>query len=68
MTDRKKRFRIEVIPPVFLNKELQESIKAGNPLILIKKPNPKTGRMEGKDGKIIWNGKNFLFFPENEIF
>jgi len=66
MTTHKKPIKIEFINPSTLSKELQESVKAGNPLIVIKTRDPKTGRMEGKDGRIIWDGQNFIFFPEKE--
>jgi len=47
-----------------LSIELQQYVKDGNPLIVTKYEDKKTGRMKGKDGRVIWDGKNFIFVPE----
>jgi len=66
MTAHKKPIKTELINPSNLSKELQEYVKDGNPLVVVKTRDPKTSRMEGKDGRIIWDGENFVFFPEKE--
>jgi len=64
----KKPIATELVNPSTLSRELQEYVKAGNPLIVVRTKDPKTGRMKGKDGRIIWDGKDFIFFPEKEKF
>lgn len=53
-----------IIDPENLSAEDQRSVKAGNPLLVIKTRNKKTGKLEGKDGRVIWDGECFLFVPE----
>jgi hypothetical protein len=55
---------VKIIDPKNLSSKVQDHIKAGNPLIVTKYEDKKTGRMRGKEGRIIWDGKNFIFVPE----
>lgn len=48
------------------NKEIQDSVKNGSPLIVTKYQDAKTGKLLGKDGRIIWDGKDFVFISEKE--
>ena len=56
--------KLKIINSKNLSIELQQHVKAGNPLVVTKYKDEKTGQMKGKDGRIIWDGKNFIFFPE----
>jgi len=55
---------VKIIDPKNLSIKLQQHVKDGNPVIVTKYEDKKTGRMRGKDGRIIWDGKNFIFVPE----
>ena len=55
---------VKIIDPKNLSIKLQRDVKDGNPLIVTKYEDKETGRMRGKDGRIIWDGKNFIFVPE----
>ena len=55
---------VKIIDPKNLSIKLQQYVKDGNPVIVTKYEDKKTGRMRGKDGRIIWDGKNFIFVPE----
>ena len=55
-----------IIDPKNLSLELQQDVKDGEPLIVTKYRDKKTGRLKGKDGRIIWDGKDFIFFPEKK--
>ena len=56
--------KMKIIDRKNLSDELQDHVKDGNPLIVTKYLDEKTGRMKGKDGRVIWDGKNFIFIPE----
>lgn len=56
--------KTKIIDPENLSAEDQRLVKAGHPLIVIKSENEKTGKLEGKDGRIIWDGECFIFVPE----
>jgi len=47
-----------------MRRKIRLYVKDGNPLIVTKYEDKKTGRMRGKAGRIIWDGKNFIFVPE----
>ena len=55
---------VKIIDPKNLSIKLQRDVKDGNPLIVTKYEDKKTGRMKGKDGRVIWDGKDFIFVPE----
>ncbi len=55
---------MKIIDSKNLSSKLQDYIKAGNPLIVTKYEDKKTGRTCGKVGRVIWDGKNFIFVPE----
>lgn len=55
---------VKIIDPKNLSIELQQYVKDGNPLIVTKYEDKKTGRMKGKDGRVIWDGKDFIFVAE----
>jgi len=46
----------------------QQDAKAGRFVVVTKYEDPKTGRLKGKEGRIIWDGKDFVFFPEKEKY
>jgi len=56
--------KMKFIDPKNLSSKLQDHIKDSNPLIVTKYEDKKTGRMRGRDGRLIWDGKNFIFVPE----
>jgi hypothetical protein len=41
---------VKIIEPKNLSSKVRDHIKAGNPLIVTKYEDKKTGRMRGKDG------------------
>ncbi len=55
---------MRIIDSKNLSIKLQKYVKDGKPLIVTKYEDKKTGRMRGKDGRIIWDGKNFIFVAE----
>ncbi len=55
---------VKIIDTKNLSSKLQDYIKDGNPLIVTKYEDKKTGRIKGKDGRLIWDGKDFIFVPE----
>ena len=55
---------MKIIDPKNLSIELQQDVKEGNPLIVTEYEDKKTGRMRGKEERVIWDGKNFIFVPE----
>ena len=55
---------MKIIDSKNLSTELQQHVKDGNPLIVTKYEDKKTGRMKGKDRRIIWDGMDFIFVPE----
>jgi len=61
---RKAANLVKIIDPKNLSIKLQQYVKDGNPVIVTKYQDKKTGRMRGKDGRIIWDGKKFVFVPE----
>lgn len=56
--------KMKIIDPKNLSIENRQYVKDGNPLIVTKYLSEKTGRLCGKDGRVIWDGKNFIFIPE----
>lgn len=57
---------MKIIDPENLSAENQQYVKDGNPLFVNKYPDKKTGKLCGKDGRVIWDGKNFIFIKEKE--
>jgi len=57
--------KMKIIDPKNLSIENRQYVKDGNPLFVTKYLN-KTGRLCGKDGRVIWDGKCFIFVPEKE--
>lgn len=55
---------MKIIDSKNLSIELQKYVKDGKPLIVTKYEDKKTGRMRGKEGRVIWDGKDFIFIPE----
>lgn len=55
---------MKIIDSKNLSTELQQHVKDGNPLIVTKYEDKKTGRMRGKDWRLIWDGKDSIFVPE----
>jgi len=58
---------LKIIDPKNLSIEHQREIKNGKTLPVTRYYPDKNDRMIRSDGKIIWNGKYFLFVPENEV-
>ena len=48
------------------NKEIENSVRNGSPLIVTKYQDKETGKLAGKDGRIVWDGKDFIFISEKE--
>jgi len=55
---------MKIIDSKNLSLDQQWAIKKGNPLFVTKYRDKKTGKMKGKDGRVIWDGKDFVFIPE----
>ena len=61
---RKAANLVKIIDPKNLSIKLQQYVKDGNPLIVTKYEDKKTGRIKGREGRLIWKGKDFIFVPE----
>lgn len=55
---------LKIIEPEKLSAEQQQEIKDGQELEITRYYPGVNDRMIRNDGKIIWNGKHFLFIPE----
>ena len=58
---------LKIIDPKNLSIEHQREIKNGETLPVINYYPNASDQMIRSDGKIIWNGKYFLFIPESEV-
>ena len=56
--------KMKIIDSKNLSIENRQYVKAGNPLFVTKYRDKKTGKLKGKDGRVIWDGKDFIFIPE----
>jgi len=45
-----------------------QDAKAGRFVFVTKFKDLKTGKLKDKNGRIIWDGKDFVFFPEKEKY
>ncbi|MBA7479129.1 hypothetical protein ES707_14560 [subsurface metagenome] len=62
--DEKMKTQLVLIDPMSLSVETQQDAKAGQPVFVTKYNEKKTGTLRGKFGRIIWDGIDFVFFPE----
>jgi len=60
--------QIMIVEPLSLSAKTQKTAKAGQAVIVTTYKDKKTGRLKGKNGRIIWDGKDFVFFPEKEKY
>lgn len=62
------KMQIMIVDPMSLKPEVQKDAIAGQPVFVTKYKDKKTGKLKGKFGRIIWDGIDFVFFPEREKF
>ena len=48
------------------SKEIEDAVKSGSPLIVNKYRDKETDKLKGQDGRVIWDGKDFIFISEKE--
>ena len=48
------------------SKEIEDAVKSGSPLIVTKYRDKETDKLKGQDGRVIWDGKDFIFISEKE--
>ncbi|MBA7483868.1 hypothetical protein ES707_19385 [subsurface metagenome] len=58
--------QLMIVDPMSLRIEAQKAAKAGQPVFVTQYNEKITGTLRGKFGRIIWDGIDFIFFPEKE--